>query len=120
MYDPDAKVSADFSLARCVCKKGYGVNDEGVCRLCKPGTYGVGGAQQPCKPCGQSWTSDEGSSNWSDCYQELDSPQEEDSAKAMLSAVSAVGDAAKQGTANTTTAAPSTPKVAPEAPKKVV
>jgi hypothetical protein len=61
-------------LPVCLCRPGYGVHEDGFCRLCKPGTYAEGGTMDLCKSCGVGWLSEEGSVSWHDCFQEIDVP----------------------------------------------
>jgi hypothetical protein len=42
---------AATSIAACVCLAGYGMTDQGVCKLCPPDTFGAGGSKQACQPC---------------------------------------------------------------------
>lgn len=44
--DPD---SAATSVASCVCLAGYGISDNGMCRLCPRNTYSEGGSKEECK-----------------------------------------------------------------------
>lgn len=46
--DPD---SAATSIASCVCLAGYGISDNGMCRLCPRNTYSEGGSKEECKVC---------------------------------------------------------------------
>lgn len=73
MYDPDA--GGDFTISACVCQAGFGANEQGACRRCKPGTYSPGGTLDACMSCGADWTSEEGAVSWQECFQEYDAEE---------------------------------------------